>query len=61
MVKGKPAARIELGVEFLHGRKHLPVVRLKRAAQPARNSEEGLPGVAVKDRQWRLDDIHSRL
>jgi hypothetical protein len=32
LVRGSPGARLELDVEFHAGRKHLPVVRLKRAA-----------------------------
>jgi hypothetical protein len=32
LVKGKAGARIALDVEFLSGRKHLPIVRLKRVA-----------------------------
>jgi hypothetical protein len=30
--KGKPGALIELDVEFQNGRRHLPVVRIRRAA-----------------------------
>ena len=32
LVKGKPGARLELAVDFLGGRRHLPVVRVNRAA-----------------------------
>ena len=32
LVKGKPGTRVELHVEFLTGRKHLPIVRMVRAA-----------------------------
>ena len=32
LVRGKPGAQLELHVEFLGGRKHLPVVTLRRAA-----------------------------
>jgi putative transposase len=32
LVRGKPGARLELHVEFLAGRKHLPIVSLRRAA-----------------------------
>lgn len=32
VVKSKPGARVELVLEFAQGRKHLPVVSLKRAA-----------------------------
>jgi transposase InsO family protein len=32
LVKGKPGARLELQVKFLHGRRHLPLVSLARAA-----------------------------
>jgi len=32
LVRGKSGARLELDVEFLAGRRHLPIVRLKRAA-----------------------------
>ncbi len=32
LVKGKPGARLELQVQFLAVRKHLPIVRLTRAA-----------------------------
>jgi hypothetical protein len=32
LVKGKPGVRIELHVEFKSGRKHLPIVGLRRAA-----------------------------
>jgi putative transposase len=32
LVKGKPGAKLELEVEFQHGRKHLPIVTLKRIA-----------------------------
>jgi len=32
LVRGKPGARLELAVEFHAGRKHLPVVRIRRAA-----------------------------
>jgi len=32
LVKGKPGLRLELDVQFLGGRKHLPIVRLRRAA-----------------------------
>jgi len=32
LVKGRPGARLDLDVGFLDGRKHLPIVRLKRAA-----------------------------
>jgi hypothetical protein len=32
LVKGKPGVRIELDVEFQAGRRHLPIVRVQRAA-----------------------------
>ncbi|HBO45079.1 MAG TPA: hypothetical protein DD670_14350, partial [Planctomycetaceae bacterium] len=32
LVPGRPGARVTLEVRFLHGRKHLPIVGLKRAA-----------------------------
>jgi hypothetical protein len=32
LVKGKPGARLEFDVEFQNGRRHLPIVRLMRAA-----------------------------
>ncbi|MGA2799503.1 MAG: hypothetical protein ABSE63_18115 [Thermoguttaceae bacterium] len=32
LVKGKPGVRLELQVDFHKGRKHLPIVTLKRAA-----------------------------
>ena len=32
LVRGKPGARLELKVQFHHGRKNLPVVTLTRAA-----------------------------
>jgi hypothetical protein len=32
LVRGQPGARLELEVEFLAGRKHLPIVRLRRVA-----------------------------
>ena len=32
LLKGKPGAWVELEVEFLAGRKHLPIVKLRRAA-----------------------------
>jgi hypothetical protein len=32
LVRGKPGARLELHVEFQGGRRHLPIVTLKRAA-----------------------------
>ncbi|HUT32156.1 MAG TPA: hypothetical protein VNE39_01640 [Planctomycetota bacterium] len=32
LVKGQPGVRLRMEVEFLAGRKHLPVVHLKRAA-----------------------------
>ncbi len=34
LVKGRPGARVELAVTFHEGRKHLPIVTLKRVAQP---------------------------
>jgi hypothetical protein len=41
-VRGKPGARVELEVEFLGGAKHLPVIRLKRAAQQSPRAATGL-------------------
>jgi len=32
LVRGKPGAQLELHVEFLGGRKHLPIVTLRRVA-----------------------------
>jgi hypothetical protein len=32
LVKGKPGAAIELDVDFEAGRRHLPIVRIRRAA-----------------------------
>jgi hypothetical protein len=32
LVKGRPGARVEIEVEFLDGKRHLPVVHLKRGA-----------------------------
>jgi transposase InsO family protein len=32
LVKGKPGVRVELHVSFYQGKKHLPIVRLKRTA-----------------------------
>ncbi len=32
LVKGKPGVLLELDIEFLDGRRHLPIVRVKRAA-----------------------------
>lgn len=32
LVKGQPGAEVTLHVEYLHGRKHLPIVTLQRAA-----------------------------
>jgi hypothetical protein len=32
LVKGKPGVAIELDVSFLKGRKHLPIVKLRRVA-----------------------------
>jgi hypothetical protein len=32
LVKGKPGVFLDLDIEFLDGRRHLPVVRVKRAA-----------------------------
>jgi len=32
LVRGQPGARLQLDVEFQAGRKHLPVVRLRRVA-----------------------------
>ncbi len=32
LVKGQPGARFDIHVEYLHGRRHLPIVALKRAA-----------------------------
>jgi hypothetical protein len=32
LVKGKPGVQIELDIEFQAGRRHLPIVRVRRAA-----------------------------
>ena len=32
LVRGRPGARLELSVEFLSGRRHLPIIALRRAA-----------------------------
>jgi hypothetical protein len=32
LIKGKPGVRLELDVEFQAGRRHLPIVRVQRAA-----------------------------
>jgi hypothetical protein len=32
LTRGRPGAQLELAIKFLGGRKHLPIVKLRRAA-----------------------------
>ena len=47
LVKGKPGVRIERDVEFQASRRHLPAVRLERAAQQTNAAMRSVLAIAV--------------
>ncbi len=54
LVRGKPGAELVMEVSFHRGRKHLPIVNLKRAAWVVRSKPFGSMSLPVRD--WSADE-----